>query len=83
MKITRIDLEGLTGYYAVIRRRGKSIVIECLTPEFPQGRTVLIRAGDRPRLWQAAVELQEELDGYRGTNSDIEGYHRELERLTG
>lgn len=81
MKATRIDLEGRQGHYATIRRQGEAVVVEYLTPEFPQGRKVLIPAGDEKRLWAAAQDLQRELDGCLGTNSMVHEYFQELQRF--
>ena len=81
MRITRIDLEGKPGNYAVLTRRRSSdrIEIQVLTPEDETSAAVLVNHIDE--LETAAVNLQRQLDGYAGTPSEINHYLREIRRL--
>lgn len=83
MRTTRIDLEGHPGNYATItRRRGSDLIeVTILTPVLPNGRTHHVQADCEEDLWSMAECLQEQLDGVRGTNSDIHDYLRELQRF--
>ncbi len=88
MRITRIDFEGKTGYYATAQRKTSFgskptvIVVTILTPERPNGREQSIAADCEKKIYAAAQRLQHDLEGYRGTNSDIHGYYSELLRLS-
>lgn len=83
MRTTRIDLEGRPGHYAVISRKRESELIDVrmLTPDAPNGRDHHVQADSVDNIWSMAECLQFHLDGRRGTNSDIHGYFRELERF--
>lgn len=87
MKVTRIDLEGRNGRYATIsRKRGsQDIDVTILTPERPEGLPMQVAArgdetGEKVRRAFAGY-LHRMLEGYDGTNSDVEGYYREVERF--
>ena len=88
MRITRIDFEGQTGYYATAQRKvsmGSTpnvIVITILTPERPNGLEQNIAADSEEKIYAAAQSLQHELDGYQGTNSDVQGIYLELLKLS-
>ena len=81
MRITRIDIEGRQGRYATITRRQGSrwIEVTILTPQEPDGKDH--RIADESELWNQARNLQHALDGVVGTNGDIDGYYRELQRF--
>ena len=84
MRITRVDIEGRRGRLATITRKTGSDYIEVtiLTPYQPQGEKHLVHAGaDDEELWEQAKNLQTVLDGRLGTNGDIDGYYRELQRF--
>ncbi|MEX2672849.1 MAG: hypothetical protein WD294_12145 [Phycisphaeraceae bacterium] len=83
MRATRIDLEGRPGHYASIsRKRGSDrIDVRLLTPDTPNGRDHHVQADCIDDIRSMAECLQFHLDGRRGTNSDIHGYFRELERF--
>ena len=84
MRITRIDIEGRQGRYATITRRQGSrwIEVTILTPQKPDGKDHRIAAdADESELWNQARNLQHALDGVVGTNGDIDGYYRELQRF--
>jgi len=85
MRITRIDIEGRNGRYVTIARREGSrwIEVTTLTPYEPDGRDHKIPADiDEGKLWTWACNLQLALDGRIGTNGDIDGVYRELQRFT-
>jgi len=81
MRITRIDIEGKDGRYARISRSRNSpwIEVEILTPdnEFAMG----VAANGEDEQWTAAVNLQNELDACKGTNSMIHDYYNEIRRF--
>jgi len=84
MRTTRIDIEGSQGRYATITRRTGSrwIEVTILTPDQPDGKDLRIFAGaDQSDLWSHARNLQHALDGVIGTNGDIDGYYRQLQRF--
>ena len=88
MRITRIDFEGKTGYYATAQRKTSMgstpnvIVITILTLERPNGLEHNIAADSEKKIYEAAQRLQDELEGHQGTNSDIHGYYNELLKLS-
>ena len=93
MRITSIELAGssdtklrdgspgLAWAFAKISRKpgNEHITVELLMPSGE--RTHHVQADDADDLWSMAECLQETLDGYRGTNSDIDEYYRELRRF--
>jgi len=84
MRITRIDIEGNEGRYATLTRPKGSdqVTITVLTPDRPNGRQVQIPAtGGIDAIWPIARDLQHTLDGYIGTNGDIDGYCHAIEYL--
>jgi len=85
MRTTRIDIEGREGRYATITRRTGSrwIEVTVLTPYEPDGSDSRIAAdADENELWTWASNLQLALDGRIGTNGDIDGVYRQLQRFT-
>jgi hypothetical protein len=93
MRITSIELAGaskttlrdgspgIPGAFArVCRIQGDDhITVELLTPG--NERTHHVRADDRDDQWSMAQILQHALDGYEGTNSEINEYLRIIEYL--
>ncbi len=81
MRITRIDLAGDNGTFAILRRKPGSTIIEVeiLIP----GKSRTLTANVRYENEQSAVAtaLQEALDGCRGTNSMIHDYYRLIQQL--
>ena len=88
MKIIRIDFEGKPGNYATAQRRVNPndepnvVVVTILTPEKPNGREHFVTADCEDDIRSMADCLQEHLDGYKGTNSDVYDYYMELLRLS-
>ena len=95
MRITRIDFEGrheIKGqaghWYATAQRRdgmgnGPDLVeITILSPEEPNGRVRRVNADSTEEIFNAALDLQRQLDGYVGSNSDVQEYHLDLLRLS-
>jgi len=87
MRITRIEIEGRRGRFATItRQRGnQNIEVTVLIPERPDGMTLEVAArgdetGEKVRRAFAGY-LHRQLEEYEGTNCDIEGYAREIERF--
>ena len=87
MRITRIEIEGRPGRYATISRKvgSRDIEVTVLTPERPTGTTMQVAArgdevGEKVRRAFAGY-LHRQLEEYEGTNCDIEGYAREIERF--
>lgn len=82
MRIARIDFEGTRdGYHATARRDGTNIQIAIVTPQEPNGIEYTVAATDEQKLFQVAMAIQSYMDGYRGTNGDINEYYNELQRL--
>ena len=87
MKTTRIDIEGPNGE-ATITRDGRRMEINgrrlVTVIETKQGRTcpvkkafrLLADAWSQNENYKVARDLQHILDGYIGTNGDIDGYRR-------
>jgi len=95
MRITRIDFEGrheIKGqaghWYATAQRRdgmhnGPDIVlVTILSPDTPNGREHHVDADCEEDLRSMAECLQHQLDGYAGTNSEINDYYLELLKLS-
>ena len=87
MRITRIEIEGRRGRYATITRQcgNPNIEVTVLVPERPDGMKMDVAArgdetGEKVRRAFAGY-LHRQLEEYEGTNCDIEGYARELERF--
>ena len=93
MRITSIELAGtsntklrdgspgLPGAFAKISRKqgDEHITVELLTPGGE--RTHHVQADDVDDQWSMAECLQAHLDGYDGTNSEIEEYARVLQHF--
>ena len=88
MRITSIDLAGsaekgkkLPRAYAKISRApgDDHITVEILMPG--NERTHHVQADCDEDLWSMAECLQHALDGYEGTNGDIDGYYRAIQML--
>lgn len=85
MKINRIELEGRAGRVA-IEREGDQIRIDSIIRD-PKGAeawktwTVEAKDTDDTELFWIATEVQRRCDGVVGTNGDIDGYYRELQRF--
>jgi hypothetical protein len=82
-----MEIKGCSGRYATLtRRRGSpDIEVTVLTPERPEGMPMQVAArGDETgeKVRRAFAEyLHRMLEGHDGTNSDVEGYYREIERF--
>ena len=86
MRITRIDFEGATGngrYATATRRRNAdTIEVTIMTADQPDGRIHHVLADCDEDIFSMAECLQHELDKFRGTNSMIHDYYRELLKLS-
>ena len=78
MRITRIELAGRTGIFAIIKRphEAKQIEIELLQPK--KENTHLVKADDEDELFSMAAFLQQILDGYEGTMQEAACYYNPL-----
>ena len=88
MRITSIELAGtiekgkkLPRAFARISRKlgDEHITVELLMPD--SERTHQVEADDGDDQWSMAEILQHALDGYDGTNSEIEEYVRALQHF--
>jgi len=93
MKITSIELagtsettlrdgsSGLPGAFAKVSRKqgDEHITVELLMPG--SERTHHVGADDRDDQWSMAQILQHALDGYEGSNSEIQDYMRIIEQM--
>ena len=90
MTVKRIELEGRAGHVA-IERQGEYIRIDSTLRNPGKEETWLTRLvsarqlvdddGGENELWGLAQIIQRRCDGVRGTNGDIDGYYRELQRF--
>ena len=78
MRITRIELAGRTGIFAIIKRphEAKQIEIQLLQPK--KENTHLVKADDEDELFSMAAFLQQILDGYEGTMEEASCYYNAL-----
>ena len=87
MRTTRIELEGRAGHVAIQRERGsRTIRIDSIIADPGKGeqawKTWEIDAKvDDTELFWIATEVQRRCDGVVGTNSDVDGYFREMQRF--
>ena len=81
MKTTRIEIEGRAGHYATVSRKGggRTIDIEVLTPDRPDG--FVLRASPTVEAIQryAAAWLHKALEGHEGTAGDVLEYLRMIQ----
>jgi len=79
MQITRIDFDGDAASAIAKRRYGTNhIEVTILKPDQPNGREHEVQADCEEDLHSMADCLQHELDGRRGTTSEIHDYYRQL-----
>ena len=78
MRITRIELAGQTGIFAIIKRphEAKQIEVEILQPN--KEGTHWVKADDEDELFSMAAFLQQILDGYEGTMEEAACYYNAL-----
>jgi hypothetical protein len=95
MRVTQIDFEGrheIKGqsghWYATAQRRDgmhngpDTIEVTIIAPDMPDGRKHHVNADCQEDVWSMAECLQHHLDGYDGSNSEVQEYHLELLRLS-
>jgi hypothetical protein len=90
MTVKRIELEGRAGHVA-IEREGGNIRIDSIIRNPGKEQAWLTRVvaakqlvhadASENELWSLAQVIQRRCDGVRGTNGDIDGYFRELQRF--
>ena len=78
MRITRIELAGRTGIFAIIKRphEARQIEVEILQPN-KEGKH-RVKADDEDELFSMAAFLQQILDGYEGTMEEASCYYNAL-----
>ena len=83
MRITRIDIEGRPGHYAILsRKRGSDLIdVQILLPDLPGGRVHHPQADCPDDLWSMAECLQHHLDGHEGDETAIHTYFRVIKQL--
>ena len=80
MRIKRIEFQG-NGATATIERRdrGHEPMILAVLTAGGQTHEHWVAADQQDDIYAMAEILQHALDGYRGTNSDIHDYYRQLQ----
>jgi hypothetical protein len=88
MRTKRIELEGRAGHVAIERQRGSATIrIDSIIADPGKGEQawktweIDTKGTDDTELFWIATEVQRRCDGVVGTNSDVEGYFRELQRF--
>ena len=88
MRTKRIELEGRAGHVAIERQRGGNTVrIDSIIAEPGKGEQawktweIDAKGTDDTELFWIATEVQRRCDGVVGTNGDVDGYYRELQRF--
>jgi hypothetical protein len=81
MRITRIDLAGENGAFAILQRKpgDSTVTASVLIPE--RHLELSARADDRNDLFALATCLQTVLDGGRGATGVIREYFRAIEQM--
>jgi hypothetical protein len=89
MRTRRIELDSSAGHLAIERQPNTiNIRIDSILRDPAPGSgqeviktwTITTRISDED-LFAIATQVQARTDGYRGTNSDIHDYYRELQRF--
>lgn len=88
MQTRRIELEGSAGHVAIERQRGSATIrIDSIIADPGKGEQawktweIDAKGTDDTELFWIATEVQRRCDGVVGTNSDVDGYFRELQRF--
>ncbi|NLX59234.1 MAG: hypothetical protein GXY74_09130 [Phycisphaerae bacterium] len=88
MRTKRIELEGRAGHVAIERQRGSATIrIDSIIADPGKGEQawktweIDAKGTDDTELFWIATEVQRRCDGVVGTNSDVDGYFRELQRF--
>lgn len=87
MQVKRIELEGSAGHVAIERPRNSTTIrIDSIVRD-PRNGTQAWKTWELPadidndELFEVAQIVQRRCDGVAGTNSDVDGYYRELQRF--
>lgn len=97
MKITKVEIEGPNGKATLMRPKNRRDVAitgrrKIRSVETSDQRKVgvyktfdmvAVPRSDRLDVWHAAVELHIAIEGYRGTNGDVQGYVDVIMSLAG
>lgn len=87
MRTRRIELDSRTGHVAIERLPNTLTIRIDSTLRAPVNGQQAIKTWEittrisNEDLYAIATEIQARTDGYRGTNSDIHDYYRELQRF--
>ncbi|MCI0493337.1 MAG: hypothetical protein L0Z07_10425 [Planctomycetes bacterium] len=87
MRTNRIELEGSHGRVVIEHKRGwTAIRIDSITTNPPKGEQIwetwLVESNIvTDDLYAIAKQVQRRCDGVVGTNGDVDGYYRELQRF--
>jgi len=87
MRTRRIELDGRAGHVAIERQPGSTTIrIDSIIRDPKAGEQAwktweLPAHIDQDELFKVAEVVQHRCDGWRGTNSDIHDYYRELQRF--
>jgi len=88
MRTKRIELEGRAGHVAIERQRGSATIrIDSIIADPGKGEQawktweIDAKGTDDTELFWIATEVQRRCDGVVGTNGDVGGYYRELQRF--
>lgn len=88
MRTKRIELEGRAGHVAIERQRGSATIrIDSIIADPGKGEQawktweIDAKGIDDTELFWIATEVQRRCDGVVGTNSDVDGYFREMQRF--
>lgn len=89
MRITKIEFAGATkkgqkipDAFATIHRLAGSEYIDVAIMTPGGSRTHNVQADSQEDIFSMAERLQETLDGYVGSNSDVHAYYNELLKLS-
>ncbi len=81
MRVTRIDVTGeARDRRAELTRDGRN-VIATVWIDGKRDHTHIVGVGGRDELYETARQLQHALDGYVGTQGDIDDYWQAIQRL--
>lgn len=82
MRLTRIDVEGdARGRRAELTRDGANVIAVIRENGEMVGNAHIVGHTREEDLFELARIVQRALDGYTGTNSEVDDYYRLLQRL--
>ena len=82
MRVTRIDVRGAApNRRAELTRDGGNVIANVWIEGKRAGSSMIVGASRRDDLHEMARRVQHTLDGYIGTNGDVEDYWQAIQRL--